>query len=129
MVVEQSLKVTAVDVAGYEIQTTSTTCGPGIVAVEVSQDPIEMLTYITQTPDRRGADGSEPLLLDEGDCRTRRPPSRSVSSTTGSPTSSSPRTCRSGRTRSTASARMLTKVDGPVAQYRRWFRQFYPDQG
>ena len=34
----------------YEIQTTSTTCGPGIVAVEVSQDPIEQLTYITQTP-------------------------------------------------------------------------------
>ena len=50
MIVEQSLKVTAVDVAGYEIQTTSTTCGPGIVAVEVSQEPIEMLTYITQTP-------------------------------------------------------------------------------
>ena len=50
MVVEQSLKVTAVDVAGYEVQTTSTTCGPGIVAVEVSQSPIEMLTYITQTP-------------------------------------------------------------------------------
>ena len=50
MVVEQSLRVTAVDVVGYEIQTTSTTCGPGIVAVEVSQDPIEMLTYITQTP-------------------------------------------------------------------------------
>ena len=22
---------------------------------------------------------------------------------------------------------ILTKVDGPVAQYRRWFRQFYPD--
>ena len=50
MVVEQNLKVTAVDIAGYEIQTTSTTCGPGIVAVEVSQDPIEMLTYVTQTP-------------------------------------------------------------------------------
>ena len=24
---------------------------------------------------------------------------------------------------------MVTKVDGPVAHYRRWFRQFYPDQG
>ena len=22
---------------------------------------------------------------------------------------------------------ILTKVDGPVAQYRRWFRQFYSD--
>ena len=50
MVVEQSIKVTAVDAAGYEVRTTTTTCGPGIVAVEVSQDPIEMLTYITQTP-------------------------------------------------------------------------------
>ena len=31
MVVEQSLKVTAVNKGGYEISTTSTTCGPGIV--------------------------------------------------------------------------------------------------
>ena len=24
---------------------------------------------------------------------------------------------------------MLTKLDGPVAQYRRWFRRFYADAG
>ena len=66
MIVEQSLKVTAIDVAGYEIQTTSTTCGPGIVAVEVSQDPIEMLTYITQTPIDDEFTEVNLLLLDEG---------------------------------------------------------------
>ena len=82
MIVEQSLKVTAVDVAGYEVQTTSTTCGPGIVAVEVSQDPIEMLTYITQTPIDEELTEVNLLLLDEGiagreghrvDQRTQRP--------------------------------------------------------
>ena len=105
MVVEQSLKVTAVDVAGYEIQTTTTTCGPGIVAVEVSQDPIEMLTYITQTPVDDQMTEVNLLLFDEGPARRGQTPSRSASSTTGSPTSSSPRTCPSGSTRSTASVR------------------------
>ena len=50
MVVEQSLKITAVSETGFEVNTRTTTCGPGIVAIEVNQDPIEMLTYITQTP-------------------------------------------------------------------------------
>ena len=38
MIVEQSMKVTAVAKTGYEVQTTTTICGPGIVAVEVSHD-------------------------------------------------------------------------------------------
>ena len=127
MVVEQSLKVTAVSEAGFEVSTTTTTCGPGIVAVEVNQDPIEMLTYITQTPIDEEFTEVSLLFSMKRLADADRRPSRSPSSTTGSPTCSSPRTCRSGRTRSTASARCVTKVDGPVVQYRRWFRQFYSD--
>ena len=50
MVVDQNVRVTAVAETGYEVSTRTTTCGPGIVAVEVHEGDIEMLTYITQTP-------------------------------------------------------------------------------
>ena len=50
MIVDQSIKVTAVADAGFEVQTRTTTCGPGIVAVEVREGPLDMLTFITQTP-------------------------------------------------------------------------------
>jgi nitrite reductase/ring-hydroxylating ferredoxin subunit len=63
MVVEQRLKVTAASAMGVEVSTKTTTCGPGIAAVEVSQDPLEMLTYITQTPvDDEFTEVSLPLL-------------------------------------------------------------------
>jgi len=50
MTVDQSIKVTAVADTGFEVQTRTTTCGPGIVAVEVREGPLDMLTFITQTP-------------------------------------------------------------------------------
>ena len=50
MVVDQYIKVTAVSERGFEVFARSTTCGPGIVAVEVREGPLDMLTYITQTP-------------------------------------------------------------------------------
>ena len=126
MVVEQSLKVTAVDVDGYEVRTTSTTCGPGIVAVEVRQDPIEMLTYITQTPvddevtevtlsfsmmalpDDRATDSISEL----NDRITNEQFAQDVPIWEHKVYRDRP---------------VLTTVDGPVAQYRRWFRQFFPE--
>jgi nitrite reductase/ring-hydroxylating ferredoxin subunit len=126
MVVEQSLKVTAVDVAGYEIQTTSTTCGPGIVAVEVSQPPIEMLTYITQTP----IDGeftevnlcfSMKALPDAG-------ATESISALNDRITNEQfTQDVPIWENKIYRERPMLTRSDGPVAQYRRWFRQFYSD--
>jgi 3-ketosteroid 9alpha-monooxygenase subunit A len=128
MVVEQSLKVTAVDAGGYEISTTSTTCGPGIVAVEVSQDPIEMLTYITQTPIdeeltevtlsfsmRRLTDERATETISElNDRITNEQFAQDVAIWENKIYREHP---------------MVTNVDGPVTHYRRWFRQFYPDQG
>ncbi len=126
MIVEQNLKVTAVDVEGYEIQTITTTCGPGIVAVEVAQDPIEMLTYITQTPiDEEFTEVnlcfSMKALPDED--------------ATASISELNDRITNEQFTQDVPiwehkiyrDRPMLTKNDGPVAQYRRWFRQFYSD--
>ena len=126
MVVEQSLKVTAVDAAGFEIQTTSTTCGPGIVAVEVSQDPIEMLTYITQTPVdeeltevnlcfsmKKLPDEKATATISElNDLTTNQQFAQDVAIWENKVYRQRP---------------IITRVDGPVAQYRRWFRQFYPE--
>ncbi len=128
MVVEQSLKVTAVDVSGYEIQTTSTTCGPGIVAVEVSQDPIEMLTYITQTPiDDQLTEVnlcfSMKALLDDK-------ATESISELNDRITNEQfAQDVPIWENKIYRERPMLTTNDGPVTQYRRWFRQFYSAVG
>ena len=126
MVVEQSLKVTAVSEAGFEVRTRTTTWGPGIVAVEVDQDPIEMLTYITQTPidDEQteiGIHFSMKRLPDPDATRTISELNDRITNlqfTQDVPI---------WENKVYRERPMLTKVDGPVAQYRRWFRQFYPD--
>ena len=128
MVVEQNLKVTAVDVGGFEIRTTTTTCGPGIVAVEVSQDPLEMLTYITQTPvddelteitlsfsmQALGDHSTTAAIGELNDRITNEQFAQDVPIWEHKVYRDRP---------------MLTRVDGPVAQYRRWFRQFYSGPG
>jgi 3-ketosteroid 9alpha-monooxygenase subunit A len=126
MIVEQSLKVTAVDAGGYEVQTTTTTCGPGIVAVEVNQDTIEMLTYITQTPiDEEHTEVSlifsMKALPDEG-------ATESISELNDRITNEQfTQDVPIWENKVYRQRPMITKIDGPVAQYRRWFRQFYSD--
>ncbi len=124
MVVDQRLSVTAVSEVGFEVSTTTTTCGPGIVAVEVSQDPIEMLTYITQTPIddeltevalcfsmKRLEDGAATESISElNDQVTNLQFTQDVPIWENKVYRERP---------------IITKIDGPVAQYRRWFRQFY----
>jgi hypothetical protein len=126
MIVEQCMKVTAVSEAGIEVTTRTTTCGPGIVAVEVNQDPVEMLTYITQTPIdeelteislhfsmKRLADGQATESISElNDQITNLQFTQDVPIWENKIYRQRP---------------ILTKVDGPVAQYRRWFRQFYSE--
>jgi 3-ketosteroid 9alpha-monooxygenase subunit A len=124
MIVEQSLKVTAVDVAGYEIQTTSTSCGPGIVAVEVSQEPIEMLTYITQTPidDELTEVNLSFSMKTLPDAKA----TESISELNNRITNEQfTQDVPIWENKIYRERPMLTKNDGPVAQYRRWFRQFY----
>ena len=128
MVVEQSLKVTAVDVTGFEIQTTSTTCGPGIVAVEVSQDPIEMLTYITQTP--IDEEFTEVILSFSMRTLPDLAATQSISEMNDRITNEQfTQDVPIWENKIYRARPMLTTSDGPVAQYRRWFRQFYPDPG
>jgi nitrite reductase/ring-hydroxylating ferredoxin subunit len=128
MVVEQSLKVTAVDAAGYEIQTTSTTCGPGIVAVEVSQDPIEMLTYITQTP--IDEELTEVNLCFSMKALPDQKATESISELNDRITNEQfTQDVPIWENKIYRERPMLTKNDGPVTQYRRWFRQFYSERG
>jgi 3-ketosteroid 9alpha-monooxygenase subunit A len=104
----------------------TTTCGPGIVAVEVNQDPIEMLTYITQTP----IDGelteislhfSMKRLEDE---RT----TESISELNDRITNLQfTQDVPIWENKIYRERPIITRVDGPIAQYRRWFRQFYSD--
>jgi len=124
MIVEQSLKVTAISDAGFEVNTTTTTCGPGIVAVEVSQDPIEMLTYITQTP--VDEEFTEITLLFSMKRLKDASATESISKMNDEITNLQfTQDVPIWENKIYRERPILTKADGPVSQYRRWFRQFY----
>jgi len=124
MIVEQSLKMTAVNLTGYEVQTTTTTCGPGIVAVEVSQDTIEMLTYITQTP--IDEELTEVSLIFSMKALADEKATESISELNDRITNEQfEQDVPILENKIYRERPIITKVDGPVAQYRRWFRQFY----
>jgi len=124
MIVDQSLKVTAVSETGFEVHTRTTTCGPGIVAVEVDQAPIEMLTYITQTPvddeiTEIGLHFSMKRLPDAA-------ATESISELNDQVTNLQfTQDVPIWEHKIYRERPILTRADGPVAQYRRWFRQFY----
>jgi 3-ketosteroid 9alpha-monooxygenase subunit A len=124
MIVNQRIKVTAASDQGFEVQALTTTCGPGIVAVEVREGPLDMLTYITQTPvdeeiteitihfsmkalDDEHATASIAELNDQ---------ITNLQFTQDVPI---------WENKVYRERPPLTRVDGPLAQYRRWFRQFY----
>jgi hypothetical protein len=124
LVVDQVMRVTAVHAAGIEVRSRTVTNGPGLVAVEVRQGPLDMLTYITQTP------------LDEERCDVRlhfsmrRLPDASATERVADLNERITRAqfeqdvpiwehkCYRARP-------ALADGDGPVAEYRRWFAQFY----
>jgi 3-ketosteroid 9alpha-monooxygenase subunit A len=94
------------------------------VAVEVNQDPLEMLTYITQTPiddelteinlcfsmKRLDDDAATESISAMNDEITNLQFTQDVPIWENKVYRERP---------------MTTKIDGPVPQYRRWFRQFY----
>lgn len=128
MVVDQRLRVTAVSEVGFEIATTTTTCGPGIVAVEVHQDPLEMLTYITQTPvddERTEVTLSFSMRRLEDAAATESVAEMNDRITNLQFTQDVP----IWEHKIYRERPIITKLDGPVPQYRRWFRQFYPASG
>ena len=126
MVVEQSLNVTAVSETGIEIGTRTTTCGPGIVAIEVNQGPLEMLTYIAQTP--IDDELTEINLLFSMKSLPDEQSTQSISELNDQITNLQfTQDVPIWENKVYRERPVITKVDGPVAQYRRWFRQFYSD--
>jgi 3-ketosteroid 9alpha-monooxygenase subunit A len=124
MIVEQRLKVTAATVKGVEVSTKTTTCGPGIAAVEVNQDPVEMLTYITQTP--VDDEFTEVSLLFSMKRLADEEATEAVSKLNDEITNLQfTQDVPIWENKIYRQRPVLTKADGPVAQYRRWFRQFY----
>jgi phenylpropionate dioxygenase-like ring-hydroxylating dioxygenase large terminal subunit len=124
MVVDQNVKVTAIAESGFEVKTRTTTCGPGIVAVEVQQDELQMLTYITQTPvdselTEIGIHFSMKALAD--------PAATEAISTMNSDVTNLQFTqdVPIWENKTYRERPVVTKVDGPITQYRRWFKQFY----
>jgi len=126
MVVEQSLKITAVSETGFEVNTRTTTCGPGIVAIEVNQSPIEMLTYITQTP--IDEEFTEVNLLFSMKRLPDAGATESISELNDQITNLQfTQDVPIWENKIYRERPIVTKADGPVAQYRRWFRQFYSE--
>jgi phenylpropionate dioxygenase-like ring-hydroxylating dioxygenase large terminal subunit len=124
MVVEQKLSVTAVSAQGVEILSKTTNCGPGVSVTEVHQGPLHMINYITQTPiDDEWTDVrlhfAMKRLPDEA-------ASRAVALLNDRITQDQFRQdVPIWENRKYLEKPRLTSVDGPVAQYRRWFSQFY----
>ncbi|HUA94438.1 MAG TPA: Rieske 2Fe-2S domain-containing protein [Acidimicrobiales bacterium] len=124
MTVDQSIKVTAVADTGFEVQTRTTTCGPGIVAVEVREGPLDMLTFITQTPlmdELVEVTISFSMKALDDELATESVSSLNAEVTNLQFTQDIP----IFEHKIYRDRPMLTKVDGPVARYRRWFRRFY----
>jgi nitrite reductase/ring-hydroxylating ferredoxin subunit len=124
MVVEQVLSVTALSAAGVEVLSRTTNCGPGVSVAEVHQGPLHMINYITQTPiDDEQTDVrlhfSMKRLPDEA-------ATRAVAEINDRITNQQFRQdVPIWEHRAYLEKPRLTEIDGPVAQYRRWYRQFY----
>jgi nitrite reductase/ring-hydroxylating ferredoxin subunit len=124
MVVEQKLRVTALSAQGVEVLSVTTNCGPGVSVAEVHQGPLHMVNYITQTPiDDEMTDVrlhfAMKRLPDEA-------ASRAVAEINDRITQDQFRQdVPIWEHRRYLDKPRLTEVDGPVAQYRRWYRQFY----
>jgi 3-ketosteroid 9alpha-monooxygenase subunit A len=124
--VEQKLKITAISDAGVQVLSRTTNSGPGVSVTEVRQGPLHMLNYITQTPiDDEQTDVrihfSMKRLPDEA-------ATRAVAELNERITNDQFRQdVPIWENRAWVERPRLTELDGPVAQYRRWYRQFYSD--
>jgi nitrite reductase/ring-hydroxylating ferredoxin subunit len=124
LVVEQKLKITAVSKDGVHVLSRTTNSGPGISVTEVQQGPLRMVNYITQTPiDDEMTDVrihfSMKRLAD--DAATRHVAELNERITNEQFLQDVP----IWEHRAWVERPRLTEIDGPIAQYRRWYRQFY----
>jgi nitrite reductase/ring-hydroxylating ferredoxin subunit len=124
MIVDQHINVTAVVEGGVEVATRTTTCGPGIVAVEVRGGDLDMLTYITQTP-------VDDEYTDITICFSMRALDDAV--LTNSVAELNAKITNEQFTQDIPiwenkiylTKPILTQVDGPITAYRRWYTRFY----
>ena len=124
MVVDQGMKVTAVAEGGVEVHARTTTCGPGIAAVEVNQGPLEMLTYIAQTP--VDDEITEVSLAFSMKRLPDQDATKAVSELNDRVTNQQfEQDVPIWENKIYRERPALTPADGPVEKYRRWFRQFY----
>jgi phenylpropionate dioxygenase-like ring-hydroxylating dioxygenase large terminal subunit len=124
LVVEQTLKVTAVSATGIEVLSRTTNSGPGVSVTEVRQGPLHMINYITQTPiDDEHTDVrihfSMKRLPDEGATRAVAELNERITN------EQFQQDVPIWENRAYLERPRLCELDGPVAQYRRWYRQFY----
>ena len=126
LVVEQRLRITAASQDGIEILSRTTNCGPGVSVAEVHQGPLHMITYITETPiddeytDVRLHFSMKKLADAEA---TKRVADLNDRITNEQFLQDVP----IWENRAYLEKPRLTDADGPIAQYRRWYRQFYSD--
>jgi phenylpropionate dioxygenase-like ring-hydroxylating dioxygenase large terminal subunit len=124
LVVEQKLRVTALSADGVQVLSRTTNSGPGVSVTEVHQGPLHMINYITQTPiDDEHTDVrihfSMKRLRDAA-------ATQAVAELNERITNEQFRQdVPIWENRAWVEQPRLTELDGPVAQYRRWYRQFY----
>ena len=124
MIVDQHIKVTAAAKDGYEVATRTTVSGPGIVAVEVREGPLDMLTYITQTP----VDDEQVEITILFSMRALDDPAATASISEFNSRVTNEQFLQDipiWENKIYREKPPLTRVDGPILAYRRWFRQFY----
>ena len=124
MRVEQTMRMTTGPSAGVEILARTTNCGPGMSAVRVDVATIETLALVAHTPI-----DDERVDLHLSFCMKRIPDAGAMA-----------RIEAVNREITNAQFRqdipiwehkiyrerpLLTAVDGPIARYRQWYRQFY----
>jgi phenylpropionate dioxygenase-like ring-hydroxylating dioxygenase large terminal subunit len=124
LVVEQRLKVTAVSAAGVEVLSRTVNSGPGVSVTEVRQGPLHMLNYITQTPiDEEWTDVrihfSMERLPDEAATAAVEELNERITN------DQFRQDVPIWEHRAWLDRPRLTPRDGPIARYRRWYRQFY----
>jgi phenylpropionate dioxygenase-like ring-hydroxylating dioxygenase large terminal subunit len=124
MIVDQSIKITAVAQEGIEVATRTTVAGPGIVAVEVREGPLDMLTYITQTP--VDAETVEITILFSMRALDDETATASIADLNARLTNEQfLQDIPIWENKIYREKPPLTRADGPILAYRRWFRQFY----
>jgi len=124
MIVEQTLKVTAPPGAGVEVLARTVNSGPGISATVVSFGAVETLTFITHTPVEE-----ERVELQLSFCMRRLADASAAAAVEKLNRDFINTQFRQDipiwENKIYRERPLLTALDGPIPEYRRWYRQFY----